>query len=82
MTHYYGAVWLPVTEYTENAIMKSKLKTCLSYLLEKGLCAYGKIQKFPKFRSCQRNNNQVNVSFLKTFFDPDDAVLSLPVCLH
>lgn len=32
--------WLPFTEYTENAIIKDKCQTCLSYLLEKELCAY------------------------------------------
>lgn len=59
----------------------NKSKTCLFYLLEKRLCAYWKIQKFPKLRSCQRNNEQMNVSLLKTLFDPWDAVLILPLCL-
>lgn len=77
VTHFYGVLQLPLTECTENAIIEDKRKTCLSYLPEKGLCAYWKIQEFLKFRSCQRNNEQMNVSFLKTFFDPEDAVLCL-----
>lgn len=40
-----------------------------------------KIQIFPKLISFQRNNEQMNVLFLKTFFDPGDAVLIMPVCL-
>lgn len=40
-----------------------------------------KNQKFPKLRTFQRNNERMNVSFLKTFFDPRNAVLIMPVCL-